>query len=108
MKNILKGDKIYAPQSDTIHLVDAVETIEGYELVFTEDKKCFQSHKVRKTLTSFFDFVDRKLIGEELSQKELDSLVETYSSEFKSFEAVRYDINLFVQTGILVRLSPTC
>ena len=70
MYELSKGDKIYSKTSNSVHIVEEVETISDITVVFTEDSKCFPLSEVEKHLDSFLAYYFSKLFKQEIVTKE--------------------------------------
>ena len=104
MRKIIKGDKIYSKSKGTYHIVDDVETIEGFEIIFTEDIKGFPFDDVKKCVNSFADFLDKKLNKQDIDEGEYNSFVKSIASKLTE-PIILYDVDLFLKTGIWIKQS---
>lgn len=106
MTKINKGDKIYSNTSQNFHTVDGIEYIEGYKLVFTEDLKCFPIQEVRKCIDSCYDYLEKKFRKEDITEKEYDYFIKSFSEKLNN-PIYLYDVDLYCDTGLLIKRSPT-
>jgi hypothetical protein len=108
MSQINKGDRIYSKTSNSYHIVDNVEFIGGYELVFTEDSKCFPINFVSKCVNSFYEFLEKKFCGDSIPEEEYDYFVQSIAEQLPQTPIESYDLKLFVDTGVWIKRSLVC
>jgi hypothetical protein len=90
MNEIIQGDKIFSNSSKSFHIVDGVEIIEGFTLVFTEDVKCFPINDVRKCINSWSDFLEKKMNDEKIDEVEYNSFIKDMALKMeKEFGPIR-------------------
>lgn len=104
MEQIIKGDKIFSESTQKFHIIDEIQIIQGVELYFTLDSKCFLKQQVKKCINSFTDFIEKQLNEEIVDENELSEFVKTISKKFDS-KITLYDIDLFIETGVLIKRS---
>jgi len=108
MSQINKGDTIYSKTSNTYHIVDDIEFIGGYELVFTKDTQCFPINSVSKCINSFYEFLEKKYCGEPISEKEYNYFVQSIAEQLPQIPIESYDLKLYMDTGVWIKRSLIC
>ena len=107
MKQISIGDKIYSSTTDNFHVIESVENIEGHNLVFTEDSKCFPIQCVFKSIETFYDLFERISQNQPPSEKETESFYKSLIEKIDRKVEV-FDVNIFCQTGIKIKPYQAC
>lgn len=102
MEQLSIGDKIYSQTTDSFHIVESLENIEGYDLVFTEDIKCFPLESVSKSIKTFYDLFEKTVNNQHISEREYDSFFKDINREL-NISIELFDIHIFAQTGVKIK-----